>query len=674
MGDLGQSHIEITVGGTTYPLVIDTWQEVDAIDFAPRAVAGSPAFSEMGLYIDVPQQRFDHGFGKWRFSEEASYAFTGNLVDTSHGFISLFTLPTQVWSESNKYIRRFTSHRDRMVFAATSGLWVQKADLSFYKVWATDTWDVMTNGAYMFLGNGGRMQVSDLGTATAGAATTLTDTGRAWTVDLFNGGEVVIYEGTGAGQTRTVSDTSATILTVSVAWATNPSTDSKYFVRANAGVGANPPNSFWRLAVSGGFMWGSEYTKPYVHFWAELDGTDAEGQQDTDTGAVRVGPGDVHIENMLAFQNQLWVMRYDGAWVVGDDNIAYHTLNMADQTHALNFRAATVWNGFMVFALRNNIFKYKSGLQNITPPRWNDEMPYKRFGRFEGLVPRGDFLYAAGKSSQSYSDEALEDSNFGALFRTDGVGWHKIADAPSPVANPYACKLWLDAVNDRLYWAAVHNSSPDVGYLWYIPLDENSELPYRYYPLTGDHNWYSSFYDFGLRRIDKSWANVTLDGDFPTGCTVDVAYRGDDTAAWTALGTVSAAMGTVAFPAATEHKKVQIRLNLQSTISGNTPAVKAIILKAMMRPKVLYSVSTDVIVQDDISGPDQLALGLTAKEIRTGLKAARDSVSPITLRDLHGVSASAYLSSLRFQLVEYEHTDAVAEVARCTFVYINQAS
>jgi hypothetical protein len=673
MGDLGQSHIEITVGGTTYPLVIDTWQEVDAIDFAPRAVAGSPAFSEMGLYLDVPQQRWDHGFGKWRFTEEASYAFTGNGVDTSHGFVSLFTLPVQIFSKAGMNFWKMASHRGVNIFAGNDGLYMQKTDLSLYHaITGENVRDIASNGDYFFMARGGRMRVGDCGDVASATGTTLVCTGRLWTVDLFNGGTVFIYEGTAAGESQAVTDTSSNTITVA-SWGTQPDATSKFLVYNGAGVGGNPPNDFYRLAVFGGFMWASEFYKPYVHFWAELDGTDAEGGQDTDTAAIRVGPGNVTINTLAAFQNQLWVMREDGAWVIGDDNVAYHTLNLQDQAHEDNFQVATVWNGFFIFPIRNTLYKYRSGLQDITPPRFNDELPYKIFGWWRGVVPRGKFLYALGHCNQPYTPEDLESWKFGSIMRTDGVGWHKILDMPLDIKTPRWLGMWLDSVNDRIYFHA-EDWQTDISYVWYFDLDEYSDLPYASYPTSGDHNLYSSYYDFGLRRIDKSWANVTLDGDFPSGASVTVSYRGDDQSAWTSLGTISAAMGVVAFPAATEHKKVQIKMNLQTSNSANTPVVKALILKAMMRPKVLYSISCDVMVQDELSGPSQTMMGLTAGEIRTALKAARDSVSPITLRDLHGDSAQAYLSSVRFQLVEYEGTEAVAEVARCTFVYVNTAS
>lgn len=71
-------------------------------------------------------------------------------------------------------------------------------------------------------------------TATAGGATTLTDGAQAWTTNIWAGGTVTILSGTGAGQTRTISSNTATQLTVSVAWATNPNATSVYSLSKTA--------------------------------------------------------------------------------------------------------------------------------------------------------------------------------------------------------------------------------------------------------------------------------------------------------------------------------------------------------------------------------------------------------------------------------------------------------
>jgi len=66
------------------------------------------------------------------------------------------------------------------------------------------------------------------GTATGGAATTLTDSTRNWTVDMFAAYNVTILSGTGSGQTRIIASNTATVLTVNVAWTTNPNATSVY--------------------------------------------------------------------------------------------------------------------------------------------------------------------------------------------------------------------------------------------------------------------------------------------------------------------------------------------------------------------------------------------------------------------------------------------------------------
>lgn len=71
----------------------------------------------------------------------------------------------------------------------------------------------------------------DNGTADSSTSTTLTDNSQSWDTNEYANQEVVIYDGTGAGQYRTISSNTTTALTVSTAWTTNPSTDSKYYIK-----------------------------------------------------------------------------------------------------------------------------------------------------------------------------------------------------------------------------------------------------------------------------------------------------------------------------------------------------------------------------------------------------------------------------------------------------------
>lgn len=76
----------------------------------------------------------------------------------------------------------------------------------------------------------------DTGTATAGASTTMTDSGGGWTTNQHAGRAVVILSGTGAGQSRRIASNTSTVLTVTVAWSTNPDATSVYAIRDDTAI------------------------------------------------------------------------------------------------------------------------------------------------------------------------------------------------------------------------------------------------------------------------------------------------------------------------------------------------------------------------------------------------------------------------------------------------------
>jgi len=72
--------------------------------------------------------------------------------------------------------------------------------------------------------------VDATGTATSGAASSITNTAGAFVIDNLIGSCVYIYAGTGIGQAREITDNTDTVITVSPAWATNPDNTSKYII------------------------------------------------------------------------------------------------------------------------------------------------------------------------------------------------------------------------------------------------------------------------------------------------------------------------------------------------------------------------------------------------------------------------------------------------------------
>jgi hypothetical protein len=71
------------------------------------------------------------------------------------------------------------------------------------------------------------------GTATAGGASTLTNSAKTWTTNQWANSQVRIVSGTGAGQIRTIASNTGTVLTTSAAWTTQPDATSVYSIEGN---------------------------------------------------------------------------------------------------------------------------------------------------------------------------------------------------------------------------------------------------------------------------------------------------------------------------------------------------------------------------------------------------------------------------------------------------------
>lgn len=71
------------------------------------------------------------------------------------------------------------------------------------------------------------------GTATAGGASTLTNSAKTWEVNGWSNYQVRIVSGTGIGQVRNIASNTATVLTTSTAWTIAPDATSVYNIEGN---------------------------------------------------------------------------------------------------------------------------------------------------------------------------------------------------------------------------------------------------------------------------------------------------------------------------------------------------------------------------------------------------------------------------------------------------------
>jgi hypothetical protein len=72
-----------------------------------------------------------------------------------------------------------------------------------------------------------------IGTATAGGASTLTNSAKTWEVNSWTNYQVRITAGTGIGQVRNIASNTATAITTSTAWTTAPDATSQYALEGN---------------------------------------------------------------------------------------------------------------------------------------------------------------------------------------------------------------------------------------------------------------------------------------------------------------------------------------------------------------------------------------------------------------------------------------------------------
>jgi hypothetical protein len=104
----------------------------------------------------------------------------------------------------------------------------------------TSTWtSLVTTNLPATWGTDGRLvatpsnDVFATGTATAGAASTITNGAKTWTANQWTNYQIRITSGTGIGQIRTIASNTGTVITVSAAWTITPDATSVYDITAN---------------------------------------------------------------------------------------------------------------------------------------------------------------------------------------------------------------------------------------------------------------------------------------------------------------------------------------------------------------------------------------------------------------------------------------------------------
>lgn len=127
----------------------------------------------------------------------------------------------QVWSGSVWFMNAGTSAVGFNVYDRATNSWTARSVTGLPTAWGTTGQLVSTGsieGAF------------ETGTATAGAASTLTNSAKAWPTNCYANAQVRITAGTGIGQIRVIASNTGTVLTTATAWTVNPDATSVYSI------------------------------------------------------------------------------------------------------------------------------------------------------------------------------------------------------------------------------------------------------------------------------------------------------------------------------------------------------------------------------------------------------------------------------------------------------------
>lgn len=285
---------------------------------------------------------------------------------------------------------------------------------------ATNSWVTLANtGLPASFGTDGRLvstpswvfdgiKAFATGTATAGAASTLTNSAKAWTTNQWANYQIRITAGTGTGQIRTIASNTATVLTVSSAWTVTPDATSQYSIEGNDDflyLLGNNAVAMYRYSISG-------------NTWTTLSPTVARA------GAPGAAAGGVWVHsataadwtNENAIQNGRYIYSFRGGASAALDryDIALNTWA------ALSFAPATetFTSGTKYEYIKDRIY-----LQKEATGRWfaydvveNAMQPWNTMTYTQGAAVLGDTAF-----SVTYKDGATEIDYIYMLLNTSNV-------------------------------------------------------------------------------------------------------------------------------------------------------------------------------------------------------------------------------------------------------------
>ncbi len=193
------------------------------------------------------------------------------------------------------------------------------------------------------------------GTATAGGASTLSDSTKTWTINRYASLMVTLTGGTGSGQTRTIASNTATQLTVSVPWSTNPDATTTYTIT---------PATAYRIGAIGTSLGYASYVETigdelWIGHNNKIQKCEADPSVPTNwAGEITIGSADTSITWLRQNHNGLFIFKSNGVYTVGvdgEDQELYPGLRTSPSPD--NGKNAAVWLDSLWAPFRDGFYR-----------------------------------------------------------------------------------------------------------------------------------------------------------------------------------------------------------------------------------------------------------------------------------------------------------------------------
>ncbi|MBT9138479.1 MAG: hypothetical protein DDT31_01044 [Syntrophomonadaceae bacterium] len=588
---------DIRINGKEYRIDIDSYRVKDLADFSPRASVpgGSIIHSELLLYQPLVMTDWRHGFGFTWHTSAMGYMKTNGNIDTRYpGVASLSTAVTNRHDAgegaTNNSKRGFVEFNNELYSWSVTGL----RKTGFHSgVWTS-----------VFAG------VINFAFAT-----------ENW---LFYCPE--------NGRIRRMS---------------------RAGVHADAGINANSTDYAW-LIIYRGFIYAGKRNRNEVYYAEQENLSDLHGAPADDPNMIPIGAGGYPTLGAMHYAGFLYVLRQDGIWSIGEDRIARLVLDFSSEMSSSNFKARTVFNGYMYFNIGTKIYQWNgSRIVDQTPPRMNDVFPYEEIHNCGNMTTANNFLYLTAV----FRTTTLQFIH--SLFCFDGAGWHKLADLNT--GETLNMSSIYHAPTERILYIGWNtNANPNTQH---IPIG-TGVTPKSPFPITGTHEIITPRLDMGFRRIRKSMPSILVEGsNLSATQRIEISYSIDG-GSFVTWGTMSSnGIVEMTLPGGLptiEFNFIIFRIRLSTADAWSTPILEGLTIRFLLRPDVFYGYNFNIIAaQSYVYGgrQDDRSPAVIFEELKT----ARNSKAPVEFVDIYDTVRRGYISAVS-QMASERHEVSESDV------------